>query len=340
MTAPDPAPLYQIGFAFMAAKVALCAVEFDLFTTLEDGPLTGEEIRTRLGLHPRAIPDFTDTLVALKLLDRDGDGPAARYRNTALASAHLDRNKPAYIGGLFAMFNRRLYGFWGQLDEALRTGEPQNETKQLGVSIFVKLYEDQAQLEGFINAMSGASHANFARLAEAFDFSRYGTLLDIGGASGLLCRLAARRHPDLRCTTVDLPKVTEIAAKAIVAEGLEDRVEARSLDFFSEPFPRADVITMGMILHDWNLENKRMLIGKAYDALPEGGTLIAVEHLIDDARRENLIGLLMSLNMLIEFGEAFDYTAADFNGWCRDAGFTRFETIHLRGATSAAIAYK
>ena len=134
--------------------------------------------------------------------------------------------------------------------------------------------------------------------------------------------------------------MTEIAARAIAEDGLSDRVEAASCDFFADAFPRADVITMGMILHDWNLENKRMLIGKAYDALPQGGALIAVEHLIDNDRRENLVGMLMSLNMLIEFGEAFDYTAEDFNGWCRDAGFRSFETLHLRGATSAAIAYK
>ena len=104
--------------------------------------------------------------------------------------------------------------------------------------------------------------------------------------------------------------------------------------------PRADVITMGNILHDWNLENKKMLIRKAYDALPQGGAFIAIENLIDDARRENAFGLLMSLNMLIEFGDAFDYTGADFKQWCSKAGFKRFEFINLAGPTSAAIAYK
>ena len=97
---------------------------------------------------------------------------------------------------------------------------------------------------------------------------------------------------------------------------------------------------MGMILHDWNLEKKRHLIRSAYEALPPGGAFIVVEALIDDARRENLFGLLMSLNMLIEFGDAFDYSGADFQGWCRDAGFRKFEVIHLAGASSAAIAYK
>jgi hypothetical protein len=97
---------------------------------------------------------------------------------------------------------------------------------------------------------------------------------------------------------------------------------------------------MGMILHDWNLERKQALIGSAHAALPDGGAFIVVEHLIDDARRENVFGLLMSLNMLVEFGDAFDYTAADFRTWCSAAGFKRFEVVPLGGPASAAVAYK
>jgi hypothetical protein len=121
---------------------------------------------------------------------------------------------------------------------------------------------------------------------------------------------------------------------------LSNRVRIASGDFFKDPLPKAGVITMGMILHDWNLEKKIQLIRAAYDALPPGGAFIAVEALIDNERRENVFGLLMSLNMLIEFGEAFDYSAADFENWCREVGFKRFEVIHLAGPSSAAIAYK
>jgi len=114
----------------------------------------------------------------------------------------------------------------------------------------------------------------------------------------------------------------------------------RSGDFFKDELPKADVVTLGNILHDWNLENKKLLIKKAYNALPDDGALIAIENLIDDGRRENAFGLLMSLNMLIEFGDAFDYTGADFRNWYSEAGFKRFEFIPLAGPTSAAIAYK
>ena len=122
--------------------------------------------------------------------------------------------------------------------------------------------------------------------------------------------------------------------------GLAGRVGAAEIDFLKDEFPKADLITMGMILHDWNLENKKMLIAKAWRALPEGGAFVAIENIIDDARRENAFGLMMSLNMLIEFGDAFDFTGADFAGWCLEAGFKRCEVLPLAGPASAAIAYK
>ncbi|HMJ89924.1 MAG TPA: methyltransferase, partial [Candidatus Acidoferrum sp.] len=216
----------------------------------------------------------------------------------------------------------------------------QNETKHGQKSIFEELYTELPRLEQFLGAMTGLSRINFEALAEKFDFSKYKTLCDVGGATGLLCIEVAKKHPHLQCVSFDLPPVEPIAKKHIAQAGLEKCIGTASGDFFTDPLPRADVIAMGMILHDWNLEKKMHLIRAAYDALPPGGALVAIEALIDDARRENVQGLLMSLNMLIEFGEAFDYSGADFRQWCSEVGFKRFDVIHLAGASSAAVAYK
>jgi predicted O-methyltransferase YrrM len=339
-TTLDPSGILQVGMGFWASKTLLSAVELGVFTELGDRSLSGEELERRLGLHPRATGDFLDALVALGFLERDGDGAAGRYRNTPETAAFLDRKEPAYVGGMLEMCNARLYGFWGDLTEALRTGQPQNEIKHAGRPMFDELYRDPARLEQFMNAMKGISTGNFRALAEAFDFSRYRTVGDVGGATGQLSMILAARHPHLRCTSCDLPVVVPIAERAIAAAGLSDRVTATSGDFFADPLPRADVITMGLILHDWNLERKRHLIRSAYEALPEGGAFIVIENLIDDARRENAFGLLMSLNMLIEFGDAFDFTGADFADWCREAGFRRVEILPLTGPASAGVAYK
>jgi SAM-dependent methyltransferase len=336
----DPSHIMQVGMGFWPSKTVLSAVELELFTQLGAEAMSGAEIGERLGLHPRAIYDFLDTLVALRLLERDGDGTDGRYRNTDETSAFLDKRSPTYIGGILEMSNARLYRFWGNLTEALRTGEPQNEIKQTGKPMFDELYSDPARLEQFMGAMKGISLGNFHVLAERFDFSKYDTVCDVGGATGQLCMILAGRHPHLRCISYDLPVVAPIADKAIAAAGLADRVTTASGDFFADPLPEADVITMGLILHDWNLERKMRLIRSAYDALPEGGAFIIIENLIDDARRENAFGLMMSLNMLIEFGDAFDFTGSDFAGWCREVGFRDVEIVPLTGPSSAGIAYK
>jgi hypothetical protein len=336
----DPSHIMQVGMGFWASKTLLSAVELELFTHLGSESMTGEEIREQLGLHARAVPDFLDALVALRFLERDGDGDGSRYRNTPQTAAFLDKQSPTYIGGILEMANARLYRFWGDLTEALQTGKPQNEVKHTGKPMFEELYSDPARLEQFMHAMKGISSGNFHVLAEKFDFSRYTTVCDVGGATGQLCSILAKHHPHLQCTSYDLPVVAPIAQRSIAGEGLSDRVSVASGDFFADPLPQADVITMGLILHDWNLDGKMHLIRSAYDALPESGALIIIENLIDDARRENAFGLGMSLNMLIEFGDAFDFTGGDFAGWCREVGFKDVEVVPLAGPASAGIAYK
>ncbi len=336
----EPSHILQVGTAFWPSKTLLSAVELELFTELGEEAMTGTEIGERLELHPRAIYDFLDALLALGFLERDGEGSEGRYRNTSETAAFLDKRSPTYVGGLLEMCNARLYGFWGDLTEALKTGAPQNEIKQTGRPMFEELYSDPARLEQFMSAMTGISLGNFHALADRFDFSRYETVCDVGGATGQLCAVLAEHHRHLRCTSFDLPVVAPIAERALAAVGLSDRVSVASGDFFADPLPKADVITMGLILHDWNLERKLQLIRAAYEALPPGGAYIVIENLIDDARRENAFGLMMSLNMLIEFGDAFDFTGADFAGWCHDVGFREVEILPLTGPASAGIAYK
>jgi hypothetical protein len=341
-THPTPARILETATAFWPAKVLLSAVELGLFTRLAEGPLDNAQLATALGIRADRSADFFDALVAMGFLNREGDGPGAAYFNTVETDLFLDRKKPSYAGGMPEMLNARLFGFWNGLTDALRTGNPQNELKSGGKSLFAELYANEARLEQFLAAMAGLQHGNFATLAARFDFSKYRSVLDVGGANSLLCRTLATHHPHLSLVNFDLPAVAPIARREIERAGLISRIQVVSGDFFTDPLPAADVVVMGNILHDWNEPGKKQLIAKACSSLPTGGALIAIENVIDDARRQNAFGLLMSLNMLIEFGAdgGFDYTGAQFDGWCRAAGFTRTEIVPLTGPTSAAIAIK
>jgi hypothetical protein len=340
MSQPDHTQIMQVGLGFWASKTLLSAVELELFTFLAGKQHTGAEIEKSLGLHPRATFDFLDTLVALGFLLRDGDGRSAHYRNSPDAETFLVKSDARYIGGILEMANARLYGFWKDLTSALKTAQPQNEVKHTGKAMFEELYANPAGLEVFMEGMVGLSKANFEAFAQKFDFEPYKTLCDVGGATGQLSMAVAKQHAHLTCTSFDLPVVEPIAKRYIAAAGLSQRIATASGDFFNGKLPKADLITMGMILHDWNLEKKMFLLRQVYDALPSGGAFVAIENIIDDARRQNTFGLMMSLNMLIEFGDAFDFTGADFHGWCREVGFARTEVVHLAGPCSAAVAYK
>ena len=216
----DPSPILQTAFAFWSSKVLLSAVQMEVFTTLRDRKLTGAELAAEIGLHPRAISDFFDALVAMKFLEREGDSAEARYSNTPATALYLDRNSPRYIGGILEMLNGRLFKFWNDLPLALRTGQPQNETKHGGKGMFEELYAEPARLEQFLGGMTGLSRLNFEAFAEKFDFSPFKTLCDVGGATGLLSIEVAKRHPQMRCVSFDLPAVEPIAARSIAAAGL------------------------------------------------------------------------------------------------------------------------
>jgi hypothetical protein len=340
---PSPAGIMQMGSGFWASKILLTAVEFQLFTHLAKQPgMSAKDIKALLALKctDRHLYDFLDALTCFGFLTREGLLETARYSNGLDTEVFLDRAKPSYIGGILEMLNDRLYGFWGNLGEGLQTGLVQNEAKNGGAPIFESLYKDPVLLQGFVNAMSGVQMGNFVTLAQSFDFSKSKTLLDAGGSAGLLSIMVAKHQPHMTCSSLDLPPVEPIAKATVDKFHLSDRVKVISGDFFKDPLPTADIITMGNILHDWNEENKIMLMQKAYDALPSDGTFIAIENVIDNDRRQNAFGLMMSLNMLIETAEGFDYTFDDFNKWARQVGFKSTSIMPLAGPASAAIAHK
>lgn len=333
---PSPDGIMQLGLGFWGSKTLLSACELGLFSELAAGSLSLEELSERFQLHPRSARDFLDALVALKMLTRDGD----RYANTPATTMFLDRAKPTYIGGMLEMANARLYPFWGSLTEALRTGELQNEAKAGGQSFFAALYADPMRLEGFLKAMTGLSLGSAAAIAEKFPWAQYRTFVDLGTAQGGLPVQVALAHPHLTGVGFDLPVVGPIFDEYVRAHGLSGRLRFQPGDFFQDSLPSADVIVMGHILHDWDLDEKRHLIAKAFDALPEGGAFIAFDSVIDDERRENAFGLLMSLNMLIETPGGFDYTGADCAAWMRNAGFRETRVEHLVGPDSMVIGIK
>lgn len=332
---PSPERLIQIGTGFWPSKVLLAAVHFDLFTFLAAGPKGLKEIETTLGLHPRSSADFLDTLVALGVLDKQ----VGLYRNSPESQVFLNRGSSVYIGDMFRMSNERLWEFWGRLEEALRTGRPQNETRH-GGDFFEKLYNDPVKLRLFVNAMIGLSAGSSMAVAQRFDFSPYKTFCDVGGGPGTLNMVVARAFPHVQGINFDLPPVGPLFEEYARLAGVLERVRFQGGDCLKDPLPKADVYGFGNLFHGIGEEESLKLLHKAHKALPKGGAVLVIEALIDDERRHNAFGLLMSLDMLIETEKGRNFTGREACAWLAEAGFKETRVEHLAGPFSMAVGVK
>ena len=331
----SPQAILSQGLSFWGAKALLSAVELGLFTQLANGAQDVAALSRHLNLHPRGARDFLDALVALGLLQRHDD----QYSNTPEAEMFLDRDKPSYIGGLLEMANDRLYPVWGSLTQALHSGQPQNEAKK-ETDYYANLCNDPARLRTFLNAMTGLGMETSKVIATKFPWENYRTFIDVGGAQGGLSVNLASAHQHLSGGSFDLEPIEQIFNDYVASFGLTERLRFHPGDFFKDALPTADVLIMGHVLHNWNLEEKRALIRKAFEALPEGGVLLVYEALIDDERRHNAFGLLMSLNMLLVTAGGFNYAGAECESWMREAGFSATRVEHLVGPDSMVVATK
>ena len=326
--------IVALGYAFRAAKTLLSAVELGTFTALAQTPLAAGALRTRLGIHERGAADFLDALVALGLLTRDADG---RYANAPDVDRYLDRKKPTYVGGLLENLNAREYRIWDALTAALTSGEPQTgfEARRH----FGTLYADPKRLEFFVKGMTGATLPAAQALARQFPW-RDQSVIDIGTAEGCLPVQIALAHRHIGGGGFDLPAVAPLFDDHVAAHGLAARLRFFPGDFFSDPLPTADVLVMGRVLHNWDLETKWMLLAKAHAALPAGGALIVYERFIDEARRASAAALLSSLNMLLMTAGGFDFTVSDCVQWMQAAGFRDMRCAPLADDHAMVVGHK
>ena len=328
-----PKRILEIAYAFWRSKALLSAVELGVFTTLAEGPLDLATLTRQADIHERGARDFFDALVALGALRRDAEG---RYGNDPEFDFYLDRRKPTYLGGLLDHLNARHFQNWGLLTQALRTGAPQSG----GVGTYKTLHDGHPMQDIFLSGMTAGSLLAAQAIAVKFPWGKFSTMMDIGTAQGGAAVQIARAHSHLTGGGFDLPPVEPIFTRYVEKQGVAGRLRFHAGDFFSDPLPSADVLMMGRVLHNWDMATRKMLIAKAYHALPPGGALIVYDPLVDDDRSSDAHCLLSSLNMLIETSGGSEYTGADCKEWMRQAGFVEINQEPLGDMHTAIIGHK
>jgi SAM-dependent methyltransferase len=328
----------ELATGFWSFKTLASAYELGLFEQLSGtSGTTAGELADRLGIASRPAEMLLTGCAALGLLESQG----GRYVNSALADEYLVPGKPNHFGGLVTMFDRRLYGGWGKLTQAIRTNRPTTWDPDRERSMFESA--DPEVLATFWEAMHALSTLTARALGTAFDLGGFHRLLDVGGGSAAFDIVLCQRYPELRASVYDLEHVTDIAARNVKDAALGDRITVTPGDFFDDAsFPAGlDLHLFSMIMHDWNEAHDQLLLRKSFEALEPGGAVVICELLVDDDKTGPVPAALMSLNMLIE-AEGRNYTAAEYSKWLTDAGFIDPQIVPLEapGANGVVTARK
>jgi len=327
--------IIEIGFAFWKSQALMAAVGLGIFSALAKGPMRDDALRKTLGVHGRGFRDLLSALVSLEMLEETADG----YANTKISDYYLDGAKPTYIGGLLELASDRLYPLWGRLGQGLLTGEPQNEAKE-EEDYYANLGEDRRRLAQFLKAMDGLSAQAARVMAERYPWARCQTFIDVGGARGAAAVELARRYPHLHGGCFELPAVRPHFEEYVAQAGLQKRLRFYEGDFFRDPLPPAQTLLMGHVLHNWDPDQRRRLLRKAYDALPLGGGLIVYEWFLREKPAAEPLPQLMSLNMLLATrgGGGSDWRKC--REWMLEVGFREAHMEPLLGPCSMVIGTK
>ncbi|POX50069.1 methyltransferase [Streptomyces sp. Ru72] len=332
--AVDPGPLIKLTIADCAAKALHSGVTLGVFGALADGPLDAAAVADRTATHHRMLPDFLDALAGLGLLERR-DG---RYRNSELAQTYLVPDSASYLGGFIELTNETLYGTWGRLTEALRSGEAQHLDPDKGGFVGDR-HKDPAKMKRFLAGLDAYSDRMGTELARRVDWSRYTSLTDLGGARGNMAAVIAQAHPHLTATCFDLERTRPLFTEHMAGLGIGDRVAFVGGDFFTDPLPDSDVIVLGHILHGFDTEKRLALLRRVHDAVRPGGTVLVYDRMIDDARSDPE-RLLSSLHMRLVSPDGSEYRIADCRSWLREAGFADGTAEPLLGTHTLVKAHK
>ncbi|GAA2102480.1 methyltransferase [Actinomadura alba] len=326
-----PAKIYRLSTAFWHSKVILSASDLGVFAQLGEGPATAGELADKLGVQSSAFPVFLDALVAMDLLERDGD----RYRNSAEADYYLVPDKRYYMGTYLGFVDRFMRPTWEGLSEVLRTGKPQiphppqqDAPEGEGAEFFEQTYADPNLQRMFIEAQDALSSEIAWELSRQIDWSRWTKIVDLGGARGNVAGILLQAHPHLTGTVFDMPPLEPLFAEHMARLGVQDRARYQGGDWFDDPLPEGEALLCGHALHNWTAEQRRTVISKAFDAVRPGGAFMVYDLMMDE-ERSRLNPLLLSLAMTLSVGGS-GYLGSECREWMREAGFVDIVAVPLK----------
>ncbi len=311
----DAGALHALGLGFMAAKTLCVALEFQIFSHLDEKTSSLEQVANALGLTKRATSRLLYACAALGLVQVSEQG----FNNTPIAQRYLVQGRPTYIGSYLQMFDNLGYHRWEQMSEALRHDAPPDTIHHP----YHYLADDEAGAKDFMQAQHDGSLSLGHALAHRFDFQPYTCLLDLGGGSGAYSTAIVKRYPHMQAVIFDFPQVCRIAEATAQEAGLTQRISVVEGDYERDPLPSGpDVVLWSGNLHASSPDRCRQVINQIAAILPMRGALLIHDYLLDDSRTGPLIPALLALHLTLVSDDGQIYSGQELKTLLTSAGFS------------------
>jgi SAM-dependent methyltransferase len=315
---PDPTALVRLSTAYWDSQTLLTANRLRVFDVVAGGPRSADEIAAALRLDPRAAGIFLRACVGLGLL-QDHEG---RFGNSPSAATFLVSSSPAYLGGAMR-YSDQLYGTWGQLEQALRSGRP-------AMAAETYLGDDPDKTRTFVQSMHGRALGIARALVEILDLGGRRNLLDVGGGPGTYSILLTGKFPGLHADVLELPGVAAVAREIVAAAGASDRVSLRDGDYHTADFGSGrDAVLMSGMFHRETPHTCQDLIERAWRCLAPGGLLAVSDVFTDEGGTQPAFAAMFGLNMMLTAPDGCVHADADVRRWMADCGFAELRTTPL-----------
>ena len=310
--------LMGMAVGYQKSMVLLSASKLGVFGSLSKGPLSAEGVAQECGAPVRSISMLLNACASLGLVEKEGD----RFSNSSLAERFLTPGERGYLGNYLDLMDDG-YRKWGSLTEAVR------ENRRVGPRER-DAGKDPDWNRRFTMAMHQGARILAARVARILDLKGRRRLIDVGGGPGTFAMAMVKRNPGLEAVVFDLPGVLEVTRELVEESGLSGRVRLQPGDYHRDTFGTDnDVVLLFGILHSESLENRRMLVRKAWDSLAPGGLVVTRQVLLDEDKTGPVEGALFSLQMLLNTDSGECYSWGEIRDLLEETGFVQLSRLKV-----------
>lgn len=310
---------------YFPAVAVVAAMQLDVFTPLSDGPKTTEELATALRVKPHRLRLLLRSLAATKLVGRDGD----LYVNSPIADAFLVRGRPTYMGGSHELYTD-LFAAVLQTARSVQTGAPQGQHDWE--------HMPDEQVRAVLRGLNVAATAQGRSVAQTHDFSRFKTILDVGGGGGGFSIGACQAYPNLAAQVIELPRIARICEELVAAAGLGARIQARSHDITAAPLAELEhAAVLRNLLQVLSPESARRVVDNVGRSLHPGGEIYILGAILDNDLTGPSGVLAINLFFLNAFQDGEAYTEREYREWLKTAGFVDVTRTIFRGGLDLSL---